>query len=131
MAIWSSGREALEEALIDLGFAPIDEFGVFVTYERPRDSLKVHVAHDGMFAAFDGDDEILGEGAGVEDLQAVLMEAVLAAERDRPRRRSLLDRRTKTKACLRVGVRAGSRPDREERAAQAPLSASAFSGRNR
>jgi hypothetical protein len=130
MAIWSSSREALEEALIDLGFSPIDEFGVFVTYERPRDSLKVHVAPDGMFAAFDRDDEILGEGAGVEDLRAVLMEAVLAAERDRPRRRSFLDRRTKTKAPSRIGVRAGFRADQEGEA-PVTLSASAFNGRNR
>jgi hypothetical protein len=31
MANWSNSREALEEALIDLGFSSTDEFGVFVT----------------------------------------------------------------------------------------------------
>jgi hypothetical protein len=130
MAIWSSGREALEEALIDLGFSATDEFGVFVTYERPRDSLKVHVAPDGMFAAFDRDDQVLGEGAGAQDLRDVLMEAVLVAERDRPRRRSFLDRRTKQKTRSRTGDRASPREDRGEEA-QPPLSVSAFSGRYR
>jgi hypothetical protein len=128
MANWSSSREALEEELIDLGFSSTDEFGVFVTYQRPRNSLKVHVAPDGMFAASDRDDEILGEGAGAEDLRAVLMEAVLTAERDRPRRRSFLDRRTRQKPHSWAGDRARPHDDRGEEA-QPPLSASVFSGR--
>jgi hypothetical protein len=129
MANWSNSREALEEALIDLGFSSTDEFGVFVTYERPRDSLKVHVAPDGMFAAFDGDDEILGEGVGAEDLQAVLMEAALTAERDRPRRRSFLERRTRQRTRSRAGDRARPHDDHEKEA-HPPLSVSAFSGGN-
>lgn len=97
MAIWGSSREALEEALIELGFSAAHQFGVFVTYGRERDSVKVHVAPDGMFAAFDGDDEILGEGTGAEDLRSVLMKAALTPERDTGHRRSFLDRRTRTK----------------------------------
>jgi len=91
--------------------------------------LKVHVAQDGMFAAFDRDDEILGEGAGAEDLRAVLMEAARAAERNGPRRRSFLDRRTKQKTrSSMAGDRA--RPD-DRGEAQPRLPASAFSGRYR
>jgi len=105
MAIWTSTRQALEEALIDFGFMAAHEFGIFVTYERQRDSVKVHAAPDGMFAAFGEDDEILGEGTGAEDLRSVLVEAALTAARDTPHRRSFLDRRTKTKAPLRVDLR--------------------------
>jgi hypothetical protein len=90
-------REALEEALIELGFSADREFGIFVTYGRQRYLVKVHVAPDGMFAAFGGDDEILGEGTGAEDLRCVLMEAALTSARDTPHRRSFLDRRTKQK----------------------------------
>jgi hypothetical protein len=125
MAIWSSSREAFEEALIDLGFSVVRQFGVFMTYERERDAVKVHVAPDGMFAAFDADDEILGEGTGAEDLRSVLMKAALTAARGH--RRSFLDRRTRTKG-------SSSRPRAQvrsvrARAEQAPvtLSSKAFS----
>jgi len=126
MAIWGSSREALEEALIELGFSAAHQFGVFVTYGRERDSVKVHVAPDGMFAAFDGDDEILGEGTGAEDLRSVLMKAALTPERDTGHRRSFLDRRTRTKgpsSRTRAQVRY-VRGDEEE--AQMPLPANAF-----
>jgi len=93
MAIWSNQRETLEEALNDLGFSAVGQFGVFVTYQRERDSVKAHVAPDGMFAAFDVHDEILGEGTGAEDLRSILMKAVLTSAH----RRSFLDRRTRTK----------------------------------
>jgi hypothetical protein len=126
MAIWTSSREALEEALIDLGFSAAREFGIFVTYERQRDSVKVHVAPDGMFAAFDGDDEILGEGSEAEDLRSVLMEAALTAARDTPLRQSFLSRRTRTKGSSRPVARARYVGHREEKA-QALLSAKAFS----
>ena len=127
MAIWSNSREVLEEALNELGFLAAHQFGVFVTYERQRDSVKVHVAPDGMFAAFDGDDEILGEGAGVEDLRSVLRNAAPTAARNTDRRRSFLDRRTRTKGSSsrsRAEVRSAA-----ARAEQAPvaLSAKAFS----
>ena len=122
MANWSSTREVLEEALIDLGFTAAREFGVFVTYGRQRDLVKVHVAPDGMFAAFDGDDEILGEGTGTGDLHSVLTKAALTPAH----RRSFLDRRTRTKG-------SSSRPSAHvrslrARAEQAPvaLSAKAF-----
>jgi hypothetical protein len=130
MANWSSSREALEEALIDLGFSAVREFSVFVTYERQQGSVKVHAAPDGMFAAFGGDDEILGEGTGAEDLRAVLMEAALTSGQDPRRRRSFLDRRTKTKAPLRADLRAHANVDHDE-GTRARLSAYAFGGRNR
>jgi hypothetical protein len=130
MAIWSNSREALEEALIDLGFSSAREFSVFVTYERQQDSVKVHVAPDGMFAAFDGDDEILGEGAGAEDLRSVLMEAAFTAARDTPPRQSFLNRRIRAKGSSSRPA-AGGRYVGHRGEAQAPLSANAFSDRNR
>ena len=126
MAIRSSTREPLEELLTDLGFSAVSEFGIFVTYARQRDLVKIHVAPDGMFAAFDGDDEILGEGTGAEDLRSVLMKAALTPERDTGHRRSFLDRRTRTKG-------SSSRPRTQgryvrglEEEAQMPLPANAF-----
>jgi hypothetical protein len=126
MAIWSSSRTALEEALIELGFLAAHQFGVFVTYERELDLVKVHVAPDGMFAAFDLDDEILGEGTGAEDLRSVLINAALTAARDTGHRRSFLDRRTRTKG-------SSSRPHAQVRSVKAraehapvALSATAF-----
>jgi hypothetical protein len=38
MANWSGSREALEEALIELGFSAAREFVIFLTYERQQDS---------------------------------------------------------------------------------------------
>jgi hypothetical protein len=122
MAIWSSSRTALEEALIEFGFSAAHQFGVFVTYERERDLVKVHVAPDGMFAAFDVDDEILGEGAGAEDLRSVFTKAALTAARDTGHRRSFLERRTRTKGSSsksRTQVRSVS-----DRAEQAPVALS-------
>jgi hypothetical protein len=130
MAVWSSRREALEEALIDFGFCAAQEFGIFVTYERRRDSLKVHVAPDGMFAAFDSGDEILGEGEGAEDLRSVLMQAVSVDVGPTSRRRSFLERRTRRKSPAGVSNRARSGGDGGE-GVPAALSASAFSDRNR
>ena len=130
MAIWSSSREALEEALIDLGFSAAHEFSVFITYERQRDMVKVHAAPDGMFAAFGEDDEILGEGTGAEDLRSVLMEAALTGARDTPQRRSFLDRRTKRMTRPGTDNRARSSSDHGE-GAKVTLSARAFSDRIR
>jgi hypothetical protein len=131
MATLSSTREDLEEALVDLGFSAPREFGVFVTFERQRDSVKIHASPDGMFAAFDGDDEVLGEGTGAEDLRRVLMKAAFTSARNTPPRRSFLDRRTRTKgSSSRPRARAHSRGDHGE-AAQVALSADAFSGRRR
>jgi hypothetical protein len=131
MANWTGIRETLEEALIDLGFSAVSEFGVFVTYQRQGDLVKVHVAPDSMFAAFDADDEILGEGAGAEDLRRVVMEAAVTAARITPVRRSFMDRRRRTKgSSSRPSARAHSRGDHGE-AAQITLSANAFSGWSR
>jgi hypothetical protein len=131
MAIWSSSREKLEEALIDLGFSAVHEFGIFVTYRRQRDLVKVHAAPDGMFAAFGEDDEILGEGMGAEDLRSVLMEAALPASRDTAHRQSFADRRRRTKGSSSTKPRQVSRRTHpaNDRAEQAPtvLSANAFS----
>lgn len=125
MAVWSSGREAVEEALIELGFSAVHQFGVFVTYERERDSVKVHAAPDGMFAAFDGDDEILGEGTGARDLHSILMKATLIAAQHTDHRRSFLDRRTRTKGSRkRAQARSVARNDEE---AHMPFPADAFS----
>ncbi len=33
---------ALAEALTEQGFCAVERFGVFVTYERENDSLKIH-----------------------------------------------------------------------------------------
>jgi hypothetical protein len=126
MDIWSGTRENFEEALSDLGFSAVNEFGIFVTYQRQGDWVKIHVAPDGMFAAFDADDEVLGEGAGVDDLRRVLIEAVSTSARNTPPRRSFLDRRTRTKgSSSRPSARTHSRGD-HGKAAPVTLSANAF-----
>jgi hypothetical protein len=128
MDTWSGTRETLEEALIDFKFSAVNEFGIFVTYQRQGDLVKVHVAPDGMFAAFDADDEILGEGTGAEDLRRVLMEALFTTAQNTPPRRSFPDPRTRTKgSSSRPSTRAHSRGDHDE-AAQVTLSANAFRG---
>jgi hypothetical protein len=130
MAIWSSSREAFEEALIELGFSTVGQFGVFVTYERQRDSVKVHVAPDAMFAAFDGDDEILGEGEGSEELRSVLREAPSTAASDTPHRLSFLSRRRRAKgSSSRLVARARSSVSGRSGQAAVALSANAFSDR--
>jgi hypothetical protein len=67
------GYETLIEALLDQKFCAADKFGLFVTYERDNDPLKVHVGPDGSFAAFDGNDEIIMEGKGAQDLFDILV----------------------------------------------------------
>lgn len=99
-----------------------------MTYHRQGDLAKVHVAPDGMFAAFDADDEILGEGAGAEDLKCVLREAAFTTVRMTPLRRSFQNRRRRTKgSSSRPGARAQTRGDQGE-VAEVTLSADAFSG---
>jgi hypothetical protein len=73
MAVHGEGLGTLAEALSDQGFCMCDEFGVFVTYERPNDSVKVHVGPDGSFAAFDSHDEVIAEGHGAQDLYSLLV----------------------------------------------------------
>jgi hypothetical protein len=67
------GYDTLITALRQQQFHPAETFGEFVTYERKNDPLKVHVAPDGSFAAFDGNDEIIAEGKGAQDLFDVLV----------------------------------------------------------
>jgi hypothetical protein len=72
-------------------FSPADEFGLFVTYQRANDPLKLHIGPDGSFAAFDGDDEVVAEGKGAHDLYAILVDKTAPARRQvsphRPARR--------------------------------------------
>jgi hypothetical protein len=127
MALWSSKREALDEVLTELGFCAAGQSGVFVTYERGRDSMKVHAAPDGMFAAFNRDDDIIGEGGDAEDLRSVLAEAVSPGARG-TLRQSFLKRRTRQKSPAQ-GRPARAR-DEAGGTAHAVLSANAFSDRN-
>jgi hypothetical protein len=73
MASLNKGAEALAQALLDQEFRAIDEFDSFVTFERSGDPLKIHVGPDGSFAAFNGDDEIVAEGEGPDDLFRILV----------------------------------------------------------
>ena len=76
MSDWSSGRKEIDQTLVEMGFSATATYGKFVTYERRRDGLNVHVGPDGRFAAFGRDDEILGEGKNADDLRFILMEPV-------------------------------------------------------
>ena len=73
MADQSNMLEVLAEALLQQGFCAADELGFSVIYQRPDDSLKVHLGSDGSFTALDGNDEVIAEGTGTEDLYAVLV----------------------------------------------------------
>lgn len=73
MASLNKGIEALAQALLDQEFRAVGEFDSFVTFERADDPLKIHVAPDGSFAAFNGDDELVAEGEGPEDLYRILV----------------------------------------------------------
>ena len=79
MSLGNIGVDTLAEALLQQGFCAADEFGVFVTYERADDPLKVHVGPDGSFAAFNGDDELVAEGKGAQDLYAILVSKTVIA----------------------------------------------------
>ena len=70
---------ALAEALIEQGFCASERFGVFVTYERVNDSIKVHIGPNGSFAAFDNADQIIAEGKGVQDLFSLLVGKTIAS----------------------------------------------------
>jgi hypothetical protein len=47
MAVHDIGLDTLAEALLQKGFSKTDEFGLFMTYERANDYLKIHVDFDG------------------------------------------------------------------------------------
>jgi len=126
MGIWSSSREALEKALTELGFSAIRQFGVFTTYERQRDSLKVHAAPDSMFAVFGEADDFLGEGAGAEDLRSLLVKAAHNPPQAAAQRSSFEERRTKkSRSSSQLGGRARAAGARAEQASAA-LSENAF-----
>jgi hypothetical protein len=78
---------ALREALLDQGFRAVDEFDLFVTFARDDDPLKIHVAPDGAFAAFDDADELITEGEGAEDLYRALVARAAPVRRSKPQRR--------------------------------------------
>jgi hypothetical protein len=67
-------EDALAETLLQQGFRTADEFGEFITYKRENDPLQIHVGPDGSFAAFNGDDEVIAEGRGAQDLYSILVE---------------------------------------------------------
>jgi len=81
MAVHNIGLETLAEALLEQGFSRTDEFGLFVTYERANDPLKIHIGPDGSFAAFDGNDEVIAEGTGAHDLYSILVDRTTPARR--------------------------------------------------
>jgi len=87
MTVHGSGLETLVEALLQQGFCA-DECGLSVIYRRADDELKVHLGSDGSFTALDGNDEVIAEGTGTEDLYAVLVtKTVVAAIPGRRRQR--------------------------------------------
>jgi len=89
MAGLDKGIEALAQALLDQEFRAIDESDSFVTFERADDPLKIHAASDGSFAAFNGDDELVAEGEGPDDLYLILVaKTPLTPSRSHGRRRT-------------------------------------------
>jgi hypothetical protein len=84
MAVHDSGLETLAEALLQQGFSKTDEFGLFMTYERANDCLKIHVGFDGSFAAFDSYDELVAEGKRMQDLYAILASKTVITAPRRP-----------------------------------------------
>lgn len=93
MAARDSGPETLAEALLQQGFSAADEFGLCVTYQRADDALKVHLGLDGSFTALDGNDEVIAEGRGTEDLYAILVTKTVVAITPGRRRRKNRSRR--------------------------------------
>jgi hypothetical protein len=73
MAARDAGLDILVEALLQQGFSAPDEFGFSLTYQRAGDPLKIHLGVDGSFTALDGNDEVIAEGTGTEDLYAILV----------------------------------------------------------
>jgi len=94
MADRNNGLETLTDALLQQGFFAADEFGVFVTYKRANDSLKLHIGPDGSFAAFDSNDEVVAEGKGAQDLYSILVvkTAVAGRRKNGPARRAVSSR---------------------------------------
>jgi hypothetical protein len=74
MEVLDKESGALAQTLLQQGFRAIDEFDSFVTFARDGDPVKIHVAPDGSFAAFDDKDELITEGEGTEDFYRALSE---------------------------------------------------------
>jgi hypothetical protein len=87
MPVLDTGIEALAQTLRSKEFRAVDEFDSFVTFEREGDSLKIQVGPDGSFAAFNGDDELVAEGEGAEDLYRILIAKTVINRSRSPRRR--------------------------------------------
>ena len=75
--VLDTGIEVLAQVLLGLEFRAIDEFESFVTFGRVGDPLKIHVGPDASFAVFNGDDELIAEGKGQDDLYRALMTKML------------------------------------------------------
>jgi hypothetical protein len=76
----NDNRTMVDEALVELGFAPVAKFGLYVTYRRAIDSVKIHVGPDGMFAAFGAEDEIIGEGKDADELRFIVSLPALSTQ---------------------------------------------------
>jgi hypothetical protein len=88
MTVWDTRNEQLAEVLGDLGFLEggdcmFHRGASFLTYTRPRDEVQVHLAANGSFSVFCGD-EIMGEGDDVDALQYILSTETGGAKRRRP-----------------------------------------------
>jgi hypothetical protein len=73
METLGKGFGVLSRALRWNGFHKAGELGIFVTFVRDGDLLKIHVGPDGSFSAFNTADECITEGKGFEDLYRVLV----------------------------------------------------------
>jgi hypothetical protein len=85
MPVLDKGIELLAQALLGQEFRAVQEFDSFVTFEREGDPLKIQVGPDGSFAAFNGDDELVAEGEGADELYRILVAKTPASPRS-PRR---------------------------------------------
>jgi hypothetical protein len=72
MEVFDGESGCLAQALLQHRFRAIDEFESFVTFARDDDPVKIHVAPDRAFAAFDDKDEPITEGEGVGDFYRAL-----------------------------------------------------------
>jgi hypothetical protein len=74
MEVLDKESGALVQALSEQGFRAIDEFDLFVTFARDGDPVKIHVAPNGSFAAFDDKDDLITEGEGAADFYRALLD---------------------------------------------------------
>lgn len=83
MADHDIALRVLLRALAEQGFCPTSKFDTFVTYERAYDPVKIQVAPDGSFSAFNGDDELILEGKGPQALYSLLVAKTVQLARAR------------------------------------------------